>query len=153
MENLKSLADGFSLKYEKFLLACEAQEESANWDSEALDKMSTFYTGDMVSVAACLLASDGVFTENEAEFFQALFGLSYTPAELHALYMDVGGDMTGLVDNELQKGIDKLKAIHPELAGYYKELLVMVCQIIAASDRSIAPAEEAFMKRISELKV
>lgn len=153
MDNIKAYAEGFSLKYEKFIHACDSEEEIVQWDVEQDGEMEAYYTNILSSVIICLIAADDEFTENEAEFIYEIFGFTYTPEELRYIYDSCRSGVEYTLENELQSDLDKLGRVNEKLAEYFKELLVLACEVIAASDRNLYPAEQKLIEKISGLKI
>ena len=71
MSKLNAYSESFKVGYEKFLIGCDAQEEMDGWDTETDGEMEGYYSNILVSVVMKLMASDGVFTEKEVEYFIA----------------------------------------------------------------------------------
>ena len=82
MSKLNAYSESFKVGYEKFLIGCDAQEEMDGWDTETDGEMEGYYSNILVSVVMKLMASDGVFTEKEVEYFNKVFGFTYSVEEL-----------------------------------------------------------------------
>ena len=142
MVSLKELSDGFKLQYEKFIHGCDDLEQNREWDTRADGEMEAYYLNDIMCAIVLLVSADGEFSEKEAGYINDMFGFSYTPPELKEMYRTNGADIRNMLGNGIPAGYRKMKAVNPKLAEYYRDLVLQACDIIAASDGMIHPAEE-----------
>ena len=140
--------ESFQMKFESFLIGCDAIEELQQWDKESLGEMDVFYTNDLASVIIRLIATDGRITYKEVDYLNETFGFTYTLDELTEVYNSCKDALDQTFDENFENGITYMRRINAKLADAYKELLVLICQIIMESDGVIAEAEVAEVKRL-----
>lgn len=151
MEKIESLTKAFKAGYERFLIGCDAIEETGGWDKEAFGEMDVFYENDLVSLILRLIAADGKISEKEAEYLNRNFGFDYTAERLAEVYENCRGEIGGAFDKKFKNGLACMKKINGKLASAYEELLGLVCDIVIASDGEISPEEIEEAKRIKAL--
>ena len=142
MKNLDALTQEFNTKYERFFIGCDAVEDSGLWDIEEYGDMEAFYQNDLVSVIIRLIAADGSISSKEVEYLNKSFGFEYTVEELNEVYKSCKDDIGSYFDEQFQNGISVMRSKNEKLADAYKELLGLICDIIASSD-GIVSSEEA----------
>lgn len=151
MEKLKRYAESFKLKFEKFIIGCDALEELSLWDKEKNGEMEAFYSADMVSVIMRLTAVDGNIVHDEVKYINEIFGFSYTAEELRAIYADCKDAIETVFTDGLENGYTYMKRINEKLAGAYKELVLLICDIVIESDGVIAAAEVQMAEKLKAL--
>ena len=151
MEKIDSLTKAFQNGYERFLIGCDAIEETGGWDKEAFGEMDVFYENDLVSLILRLIAADGKISAKEAEYLNRNFGFDYTPERLAEVYENCRGEIGESFDGKFKNGVALMKKINGKLAAAYDELLGLVCDIVIASDGEISPEEIEEAKRIKAL--
>ena len=144
MDSLQSRAEGFKLLYEKFLTACDAFEEKNKWDRDQDGEMEAYYFHDIMCVFIHLISADGVFSPEEADFVNRVFGFEYTPEELAELYRVQGEDIENLL-KYIPADYGKLKQLNGDLAEMYKEMLLRACDTVAVSDGSVHKNEQKYI--------
>ena len=92
-------------------------------------------------VILCLSAADGVFSETEADYINEIFGFRYSADELREMYGTEGDSIRSMLTDEVPAGYRRLKSIHKELSSHYRDMLLIICDIIAESDGIVKPAE------------
>ena len=142
MDQLQNLSDAFKLQYEKFVNGCAAIEEQGLWDDTRYDSMEVYYYNDIMCVILCLISADGIFSDEEAAYIDRFFGFTYTAAELQEMYGTEGSNIRSMLTNEVPAGYRLLKSINEKIAAYYRDMLFIVCDMIAGSD-GLHPAESA----------
>lgn len=151
MKNVDMYIDSFKMKYESFLIGCDAIEEMGLWDKETHGEMDAFYSNDLTSVIIRLIATDGIITQKEVEYLNETFGFEYTLEELIDVYNACKDDIGHAFDESFENGITYMRKINAKLADAYKELLCLICEIIIESDGVIAESEVAEVKRLKAL--
>lgn len=151
MENIKYYVDSFKTKFEAFLIGCDSIEEIELWDKEALGEMDAFYTNDMVGVIIRLIAADGDISQRETAYLNESFGFEYTVEELRNAYESTRECLDESFDESFENGISYMRRINSGLADAYKELLVLICEIIIHSDGAIDFAELEEVERLKSL--
>lgn len=151
MEKLQRYAESFKLKFEKFIIGCDALEEMALWDKEKNGEMEAFYSADMVSVIMRLTAVDGKIADEEVKYINEVFGFAYTVTELKTIYADCKDAIETVFTDGLENGYTHMKRINEKLADAYKELILLICDIVIASDGIIAAAEVQMAKTLKTL--
>lgn len=151
MINLDMYIDSFKMKHESFLIGCDSIEEMGLWDKDTLGEMDVFYSNDLSSVIIRLIASDGKISEKEVQYLNETFGFEYTLEELIDVYNNCKEDIGRSFDEDFANGISYMRKINSKLADAYKELLVLVCDIIVGSDGIIAESEIEEVKRLKAM--
>ena len=147
MSRLQELSEAFRFQYEKFVNGCTALEEQGLWDDARSDSMETYYYNDIMCVILCLISADGTFSDTEAEYINSMFGFVYTADELRVMYGTEGRNIRGMLADEVPAGYRRLKDLNGKLAAYYRDLLFLVCDMIAECD-GIRPAEAAEIRSL-----
>lgn len=151
MNHMAMYIDEFKMKHEAFLMGCDSLEELGLWDKIAYGEMDSFYTNDMTTLIIRLTASDGVITQKEVDDLNQLFDFDYTLEELREVY-DNCADLIGeAFDDNFRESVAMLREISEKVAEAYKELLDLICSIIAESDGTVTEAERAEIVRIKSL--
>ncbi len=132
-----------------FLDACDEQE-LISWDTEELGEMDAYYANEALSVAIHLIASDGMFGEDEVECLNAIFDYDYSVETLEETYENVDVYIDAMFDDELDDGILLLRGTNDDLADTYQDLLCEICDAVIESDGDISEAEREEAK---ELKI
>lgn len=151
MKRIDVLTEEFKMKYEGFLIGCDALEELDLWDKEEHGEMDVFYQNDLVSVILRLIAADGKISDIEAEYLNRNFGFEYTAEELSEVYENCQDELAHSFDEQFKNGVTFIRSINEKLADAYKELLELICDIIIASDDVIDPSEVEEAKKLKEL--
>ena len=144
MNDLQSRAEGLKLLYEKFMTACDAFEKENKWDRDQNGEMDAYYFHDIMCVFIHLISADGVFSPEEADFVNQVFGFGYTAEELAELYRVQGEDIENLL-NYIPLDYGKLKTISGDLAELYKNMLLQACDVLAVSDGSVHKNEQKYI--------
>ena len=150
MSLLQQKAESFKTMYEKFVNGCDALEQSGAWDTDASGEMEGYYFNDIMCVILHLISADGLFADEEAQYVNDVFGFRYSADELREIYRTEGDDIQKMIDAELPAGYEKMKAISTGLAGHYRALMLMICDIISGSDGIIHSAEGSIIGKVRE---
>lgn len=148
MNELQKKVDIFKMKYESFLIGCDSIEEMELWDKNSLGEMEAFYSNDMVSIIIRLLASDGKISQKEVEYLNKTFGFEYTCSELIDVYDNCKDEIDRSFDEDFENGITYMRKINTKLADAYKELLLLICEIVIQSDGFISSVEKTEVERL-----
>ena len=152
MDSLMTKVNSFATKYEAFITGCDSIEEIGLWDKETLGEMEAFYANDMASIVMRLIATDGIITEKEVEYFNQTFDFDYTLEELTEVYDSCKDNIVGhAFDESFENGITYMRRINSKLADAYKELLALICDIIINSDGIVAEAEVDAVKGLKAM--
>ncbi|MBR6045919.1 MAG: TerB family tellurite resistance protein [Ruminococcus sp.] len=151
MKNLDALTQEFNTKYERFFIGCDAVEDSGLWDIEEYGDMEAFYQNDLVSVIIRLIAADGSISSKEVEYLNKSFGFEYTVEELNEVYRSCKDDIGSYFDEQFQNGISVMRSKNEKLADAYKELLGLICDIIASSDGIVSPEEADEIRNLKSM--
>ena len=151
MKNLDALTQEFNTKYERFFIGCDAVEDSGLWDIEEYGDMEAFYQNDLVSVIIRLIAADGSISSKEVEYLNKSFGFEYTVEELNEVYRSCKDDIGSYFDEQFQNGISVMRSKNEKLADAYKELLGLICDIIASSDGIVSPDEADEIRNLKSM--
>ena len=123
-----------------FLDACDEQEVDS-WDKDELGEMDAYYANEALSVAIHLIATDGVFGDDEVECLNAIFDYDYSVETLEETYENVDVYIDAMFDEELDDGILLLRGYNDDLADAYQDILCEICDAIIESDGDITRKE------------
>ena len=151
MQNLEKLTESFKLKWEKFLLSCDAIEETNDWDTELNGEMDVYFELELTGAVIRLIAADGKVTDKEAEYLNRCFGFEYTAETLAEVWRESSDTLGESLDKHFEGSLARLRTTSEKLADSYLELLHMICDIISESDGVIAPAERASVEKLRAL--
>ena len=151
MGNIDSLTKAFQVQYERFLLGCDAIEETGAWDRDKFGGMGAFFENDLVSLILRLIASDGKISGKDVEYLNRNFAFDYTVERLAEVYDNCRSEIGESFDEKFKKGVEWMKNINVKLAALYGELLGIICDILIASDGEISPEEIKEVQRIKSL--
>lgn len=151
MSELKRRSESFKLKYEKFLTGCDAIEELQLWNKEEYGEMDAFYSADLACIITRLICADGRVAQPEVAYINEFFGFTYTAEELQELYADCGDGIDAVFDTGVANGLSLMAGINDKLAAAYKELILLICDIVMESDGVIAGAETALAEKLKSL--
>ena len=151
MNRIDMLTEEFKLKYDKFMVGCDAIEEEGKWDKETNGEMEGFYQNDLVSVIIRLIAVDGMVSGKETEYLNKNFGFDYSSEELAQVYIYCKENIDRSFDETFREGIELMRSVSEKLAEAYRELLCLICDIIIECDEDIAPEEIEEAKNLKEL--
>lgn len=148
MKNLESMAYEFRFKFEKFMLGCESAQEIEHWNIERFGEMDAFYSNELTILVLKLVVSDGQVSHKEVEFINNLFGFDYSVEKLVELCSLSHEEVSYYVDEELDNGMALLQRINKKLASFYRDLMLLLCEIIIACDGDINVAELTEAKKL-----
>lgn len=132
-----------------FLDACDEQELDS-WDKDELGEMDAYYANEALSVAIHLIATDGVFGDDEVECLNAIFDYDYSVEALEETYENVDVYIDAMFDDELDDGILLLRGYNDDMADAYQDLLCEICDAIIESDGDVSRKER---EEAQELKI
>lgn len=132
-----------------FLDSCDEQE-IVGWDTDELGEMDAYYANEALSVAIHLIASDGMFGEEEIECLNTIFDYDYTVESLEETYDNADVYIDALFDEDLDDGILLLRGYNDSLADTYLDMLCEICDAVIESDGDISLSER---EEARELKV
>ncbi len=147
-KSIEALTEEFKSKYERFLIGCDALEELQLWDKDELGEMDVYYQNELVSVILSLIVADGKIGAHEVEYFDKAFGFECSVKDLQDIYKLCSEKIDGYFDEHFINGISRMRAMNEKLADYYKELLLLVCDIIINSDGIVDEQEKKEIERI-----
>lgn len=148
MNKLEILTESFKTKYESFITGCDSLELADKWDKDLNGEMDVFYENELVSVILSLIVADRRISEGEVRYLNESFGFSYTVDALEDVCFNMGDEIEHYFETRFRSGYAMLKEINEKLAGAYRELFGLICEIIARSDGIVSDAEK---RMISEL--
>lgn len=151
MKNIDVYSEEFKIKHEQFIIGCDSVEELGLWDKETYGEMDAFYSTDMACIIIRLIASDGRITEKEVDYLNKNFGFDYDISALKELCETSNDAINGSFDEIFENGVKLLCTVNEKLAKAYRELLVLICDIIIASDGVVTSAEIKELNRVRAL--
>ena len=150
MNKLQELSETFQLQYDSFVNGCAALEEEGLWTDDQYESMEVYYFNDIMCVILCLASSDGTFSDAEAGYINDIFGFSYTSDELQEIYGTEGSNIRSLLINDVPAGYRRMKELNEKLAAHYRDILLLICDIIAESDGIVHIAEANEIRKLKE---
>ena len=143
-------SEEFRQKYEQFLRACGAAEAEGRWDTAERGGMEGYCFGILLGVLLHLIISDGNVAEREVEYLNRNFGFDYTVESLLEVYYSVGEEIEENYLENAKEGVALLEAADPALADGFRDLLGLICEILAESDEGISETELAELRTVAE---
>lgn len=150
MAQLELMSEDFKKLYAEFVQGCAALEADGSWDTLNSGDIITYYYTDLMSVILCLVAADGKYAPEEAEYVNRMFGFTYTADDLTEIMRTEFGNLSRLFREEVPAGFRILQAASVPLAAKYRELLFLACDIIAQSDNIVHPDETKLINSLRD---
>jgi len=148
---INEYTDSFKLQYEKFRIGCDSLEELGVWKKEEMGDMEVYFSNDLVSIILRMIATDGIYSQAEADYINEAFGFAYTVESLQEVYEQCAEEInTAFQNGSLSSAYRYLETLNDDLADAYKELILLLLDTIIASDGIIADSEITFAKSIKE---
>ncbi|MBR3630480.1 MAG: hypothetical protein IKN55_08435 [Oscillospiraceae bacterium] len=152
MHTIQEYAESFKLKYERFLIGCDAVQEEGNWSTQNLGDMGAYYTRELLILILRIITADGWVAQKEVDYLNEFFGFTYTRPELDQA-------LEGLEDRLRSRSAEKsitdsvklLHGINPRLAGAFRELVSLSCTIMSLSDGFVTKEERLEIAKLREL--
>ena len=132
----------FITQFDSFILACDAQEEDCEWDTEEFGPMAAYFQADLSAVVLHLISADGQFEEAEAEVFNRMFDTQMSADDLAETFNSTDNAITDYCDGEAQDALETLAGYDCGLDDAYRDLLLSACDVISLCD-GVAEGEEA----------
>jgi len=151
MNELISLSEGFKLKHELFVIGCDSAEAQEKWDVEEKGEMETYFLGEIMSIVLYLASADGKITEEETAYINNLLGFKDSTKTYMNIYESCKAEIDDVAKRKIPESINLLKTINEEMAEHYREMLLLGCKIVAASDRFVTTEEDEFIKLVTSL--
>ena len=151
MRSIDFYVESFNMKYELFRTGCDSIENMGLWNKDLYGEMDVFYSNEIASIIIRLIAADGKIAQKEVDYLNTTFDFDYTLEELVEVYNSCKDDIGCSFDEGFENGITYMRKVSNKLADEYKELLVLICQIIVASDGVIAETEIAEVNRLKNM--
>ena len=150
MSNAKEYIDDFKANYDQFMMSCDAIEEEGKWPLDELGEMNSYFMNDFACVIIKLVAADGKIDEEELAFLNDALGFEYKAEELEELYKNDGDRIDAYFETELDDSLAVIRGINEKMAESYKNLLVMVGNIVIQSDNNVTEEEKAAAQKLIE---
>ena len=150
MSNAKEYIDDFKANYDQFMMSCDAIEEEGKWPLDELGEMNAYFMNDFACVIIKLVAADGKIDEEELAFLNDALGFEYKAEELEELYKNDGDRIDAYFETELDDSLAVIRGINEKMAESYKNLLVMVVNIVIQSDNNVTEEEKAAAQKLIE---
>lgn len=150
MSNAKEYIDDFKANYDQFMMSCDAIEEEGKWPLDELGEMNAYFMNDFACVIIKLVAADGKIDEEELAFLNDALGFEYKAEELEELYKNDGDRIDAYFETELDDSLAVIRGINEKMAESYKNLLVMVGNIVIQSDNNVTEEEKAAAQKLIE---
>ena len=146
-----SALEAFKLHYEKFLVACDAVEKDGLWNTEEDGEMEAWFANDVSCAIVRLIASDGVFRQEEVDLLNDAFGFSYTVEELQMVYDDYSEKIDAFFEEDVPASLAQLEELNPELAEDYRSMLRLICDVIIEADETVTEREKEDARHLKVL--
>lgn len=150
MSNAKEYIDDFKANYDQFMMSCDAIEEEGKWPLDEMGEMNAYFMNDFACVIIKLVAADGKIDEEELAFLNDALGFEYKAEELEELYKNDGDRIDAYFETELDDSLAVIRGINEKMAESYKNLLVMVGNIVIQSDNNVTEEEKAAAQKLIE---
>ena len=150
MSNAKEYIDDFKANYDQFMMSCDAIEEEGKWPLDELGEMNAYFMNDFACVIIKLVAADGKIDEEELAFLNDALGFEYKAEELEELYKNDGDRIDAYFETELDDSLAVIRGINEKMAESYKNLLVLVGNIVIQSDNNVTEEEKAAAQKLIE---
>jgi len=152
MSKNQELSESFKLKYERFLIGCDAVQEEGNWSTHNLGEMGVYYTRELLTMILRIVAADGWVSQKETDYLNEFFGFTYTPEELEQAYDGLEERLHSTsVEKSIRDSVKLLQAMNPRLAAAFRELIALSCEIISLGDGIVTDEEKAEIERLKKL--
>ena len=142
MKKIDELTDSFKTRLDHFTIGCDSIEEIELWNKEESGELDVFCLNEFVSTILRLVAADDVITEQEADYVNKNFGFSYTADELKDIYENCQFVINDSFEERIREDIQLVSGVNAKLGEEFKELISLICGIIAASDNKISEEEQ-----------
>lgn len=143
-------SEEFRLNWERFVHACDAAEAEGRWDTDGLGEMEGYYFNTVLGVILHLIITDGNVAEREVEALNRNFGFDYTVESLLELYYSVGEQIEGNYLDNAKEALALLNRIDPAMADDFRDLLDLICTIVAESDEGVSETELDEFRKLAE---
>ncbi len=142
MKKIDELTDSFKTRLDTFTIGCDSIEEIELWNKEESGELDVFCLNEFVSTILRLVAADGVINEKETEYVNKNFGFSYTADELRDIYENCQFVINDSFEERIREDIQLVSGVNAKLGEEFKELISLICGIIAESDSAISAEEQ-----------
>ena len=92
--------------------------------------------------------TDGKFTKEERKYLHEIFDTPEDEDSVRDLFIECGDSVDEMFNTQIDDSIKKLEGKDPETADLFKNLICLICEIVVASDESLAGAEKELVERI-----
>ena len=152
MSKIQEYADSFKLKYERFLIGCDAVQEEGEWSTKNLGDMGAYYTRELLIMILRTITADGWVAQKEVDYLNEFFGFTYTQAELDKALEGLEDRLhSPSAEKTITDSVKLLQAMNPRLAAAFRELLLLSCTIMSMSDGIVTEEEVAEIERLRAL--
>ena len=152
MKNINEMSELFLSKYDAFIDRCDELEEKGVWDKDEYGEMEMFFLGDVISDIFHLIGADGEISRGEIDFFRKNFRFDVTDEDLKEMYKLCCDDVCGdFFETQFKENMEFLRGVDQKLLEDYKELLLLICDIIIASDDIVCDVEIEEKKKLIAL--
>ena len=152
MKKIDTLTDTFKMRLDAFTIGCDSLEEIEKWDKDTYGDLDVYCLNEFVSTILRLIMSDKEISEKEVDYLNENFGFSYNVDSLRDVYENCEEVFNGSAFHErIREDIELLSAVNTELVEEFKELLRLICRIIAASDELFTEEEQSELQTVEDL--
>ena len=150
MTELEDRSAGFQAKYDGFVHSCDAAEADGRWDRAEYGEMEGYCFSALMGILLSLINADGNIGSRETEFLNRNFGFSYTVDDLIELYGYCGRDIEANSGENAREVMALLRETGGGLAEEFRDLVLLICDIIAESDDGVNEQEADMLRHLRE---
>ena len=152
MSKIQEYAESFKLKYERFLIGCDAVQEEGDWSVENLGDMGAYYTRELLIMILRIITADGWVSQTEVDYLNEFFGFTYTQKELDKALDGLETPLHSISNEKLIIASMKLlRSINARLAASFRELVLLSCGIMSLSDGIVTEEEKEEIAKLRAL--
>ncbi|MCR5510974.1 MAG: hypothetical protein K6F54_08515 [Lachnospiraceae bacterium] len=147
-EKIDLLTETFRARFDAFTNGCDSLEEIEAWDVEEYGDMDVYYLNEILSIILRLIVVDGKISSREVEYLNKNFGFEYSREELEEICAGTLSELYDSFEERIASDITLMGDVNVKLAEEFKELVELVCNIIAESDENIAEEEREEIRKM-----
>ncbi|MCR4644782.1 MAG: TerB family tellurite resistance protein [Oscillospiraceae bacterium] len=152
MSKIQEYAESFKLKYERFLIGCDAVQEEGDWSTENLGDMGAYYTRELLIMILRIITADGWVSQKEVDYLNEFFGFTYTQKELDKALDGLDSPLHSASNEKvIIDSMKLLRSINPRLAASFRELVLLSCGIMSMSDGIVTDEEKEEIAKLRAL--
>jgi uncharacterized tellurite resistance protein B-like protein len=148
VSKLQELKDDYNRVLYAFIGKCDELEAQKRWDVEQDGQMEAYFQNVLYCIVLRIASADGKFTKEERKYLHEIFDTPEDEDSVRDLFIECGDSVDEMFNTQIDDSIKKLEGKDPETADLFKNLIYLICEIVVASDESLAGAEKELVERI-----